>query len=744
MSAPRRAARSLTLLACLALPALAGAQGARWTPDSHTKAQLVGAVSTAKVGEPFWIALHLQMEPRWHTYWRTAGDAGGPTHLEWKLPPGVTADTILWPQPKRLAAAGLVSFAYEDDVTLPVRITPGAVPVGSTIALRAKATWIACDKVCIPGSGDVALDIPVAAASTADGLWGPRIDAARAIIPPGLPNGWTSAAKTVATGYEITLTPPTGTKLDATGVTFYPATPDALFHFTHGAPQTPAIKHGKLVLKLTRQEGEVASGELSGLFVREGGWPGGVRSFTASMPVEGAPVVAAAPAAPPGATTAPTVGAATTLNAASSPAGDITSLGAALALALLGGLLLNVMPCVFPVLAIKIMGFAEMAGEDDRMAQKHGLVFGAGVILSFWSLAAVLLALRAGGAALGWGFQMQSPLFVGAMVVVLFVLSLSLTGAVEIGLGLTRLGELEGKRHDYWGSLFNGVLAVVVATPCTAPLMGAALAYAVLRPAIESFLVFSALGAGLALPYVVLPFVPWLMHKLPRPGAWMQTLKRVMSVPMFATVAWLSWVFWRQTSDIGLLLLIAAGIAGFGVIKLWEQADLAPNAQVRRTRFAMMAAAVVVAVLLVTNASRVTPTLAATPTAPFTDRNGLTWTPWSDRQVTLLRAAGRPVFLDFTADWCLTCKVNERVTFADDAVKRRLSSGQVALVRADWTARDSVIGRAVASFGRSGIPLYVLYPADGTKPGVVLPEVLTPGILLGALGKLPGTSTVMR
>ncbi len=747
MSVRRLLAPSVALVAALALPALATAQGARWTPDSHTKAQLVGAVSTARAGEPFWVALHLRMEPRWHTYWRTAGDAGGPTHLEWKLPPGVTADTILWPEPKRLEAAGLVSFAYQDEVLLPLRITPGAVTAGSTITLRAKATWIACDKVCIPGNADVALDVPVAATSTGDALWGPRIDAARASIPPGLPAGWTSTAKTIATGYAITLTPPMGTKLNATGVRFYPATPDALFHFTHGAPQTPTVKNGRLVLVLARQDGEVASPEVSGLFVREGGWPGGVAAFSSSMPVEGAPVVAAAALAPATATpiaTAPAIGVATTLNAAAAPAGDITTLGAALALALLGGLLLNVMPCVFPVLAIKVMGFAEMAGEDDRMAQKHGLVFGAGVILSFWTLAGVLLALRAGGAALGWGFQMQSPLFVGSMVIVLFVLSLSLTGAVEIGLGLTRLGELEGKRHDYWGSLFNGVLAVVVATPCTAPLMGAALAYAVLRPAFESFLVFTALGAGLALPYVVLPFVPALMHKLPRPGAWMQILKRVMSVPMFATVAWLSWVFWRQTSDIGLLLLIAAGIAGFGVMKLWEQADLAPNASVRRTRVAMAGAGAVLGIVLVSRGSRALPPITAAPTAPFTDRYGLTWTPWSDQQVTQLRAAGRPVFLDFTADWCLTCKVNERVTFADDAVKKRLSDGMVALVRADWTARDSVIGRAVASFGRSGIPLYVLYPADGTKPGVVLPEVLTPGILLGALDKLPAASTAKR
>ncbi len=740
-------------IALAALPLSLSAQNPRWTPDSHTKAALVGAVSVARAGEPFWVALHLQMEPHWHTYWRTAGDAGGPTQLTWTLPPGVRADSILWPEPKRLQSAGLVSFAYENDVLLPLRIDPGTLPAGGVVSLRAKATWISCEKVCIPGSADVALDVALAAAPTADGLWGPRIDAARAATPPGVLAGWSTAARTIATGYEITLTPPAGTKVDAKGVVFYPATPDALFHFTHGAPQKPTVKGGTLVLTLARQDGEVASGELSGLFVREGGWPGGVRAFSASMPVAGAPVVAAAPtvAAPAPLTGTGNAGASgtsatagNTLNAATSPAGDITSLGAALLLALVGGLLLNVMPCVFPVLAIKVMGFAEMAGEDDRMAQKHGLVFGLGVLLSFWTLAGVLLALRAGGAALGWGFQMQSPIFVGAMVVVLFVLSLSLAGVVEIGLGLTRLGELEGQRHDYWGSLFNGVLAVAVATPCTAPLMGAALAYAVLRPAIESFLVFTALGAGLALPYVVLPFVPGLLHKLPRPGAWMLTLKRVMAVPMFATVGWLGWVFWRQTSDIGLLWLVLGGVAALGATKLWEQADLAPNAKARRLRLAMTVVSAAATVFLVARGARVTPALAATPTAPFTDRYGLTWTPWSDVQVAQLRAAGHPVFLDFTADWCLTCKVNERVTFADAAVKARLGSGSVALVRADWTARDSTIGKAVASFGRSGIPLYVLYPADPTKLGVVLPEVLTPSILLGALDKLPAAATAAR
>ena len=744
MHRTRLLALGSAVTALLALPAGAQATGSRWTPDSHTKAELVGALSVARSGEPFWIALHLRMEPRWHTYWRTAGDAGGPTQLAWTLPAGVHADSIHWPIPKRLEAAGLVSFAYEDEVLLPVRIDPGALPIGATLPLRAKATWIACDKVCIPGAADVALDVRLGTASTADGLWGPRIDAARAAIPRGLPDGWRASARILDAGYELTLTPPTGVKADARGVVFYPATPDALFHFTHGAPQKPVVRRNAIVLTLARQDGEIASSEVSGLFVREGGWPGGGRAFSAAMGVEGAPVAAAPTVvtSPPMPAGAPALSATPSAGLIAMP-GDITSLGAALALALVGGLLLNIMPCVFPVLAIKIMGFAEMAGEDDGRAQRHGLVFGAGVVVTFWVLAGVLLALRAGGAALGWGFQMQSPAFVGAMVVVLFVLALSLTGAVEIGLGLTRLGALEGRRNDYWGSLVNGVLAVVVATPCTAPLMGAALAYAVLRPAAESFLVFTALGVGLASPYVVLPFVPALLHRLPRPGAWMQTLKRVMAVPLFATVLWLGWVFWRQTSTAGLAWLVVAGVSAFVAVKAWEQADLALNARARRTRFAILAVSAATTVLLLSRGARALPAPSTTAAQPYTDRNGLTWTPWSDQQVASLRAAGHPVFLDFTADWCLTCKVNERVTFANDVVRKRLGDGRVALVRADWTTRDSTIGRAVAGFGRSGIPLYVLFPA-GTGAPVILPEVLTPSILLAALDRLPKGAAVAR
>jgi thiol:disulfide interchange protein DsbD len=731
----RARAAILALLLAIA-PAVAPAQGARWTPNSHTRAELVGAVTAAKAGESFWVALHLVMEPGWHTYWRTAGDAGGPTSLAWTLPPGVTVDSILWPEPKRLASAGLVSFAYEDEVVLPVRVHAPGIPAGGRIPLSAKATWIACDKVCIPGGASVALELPVAAAASDDPTWGPRITRTVAAIPPGLPAGWTASARPTATGYELTLRAPAGTRLDAKGVLFYPATPDALFHFTHGAAQAPRVRGNALTLTLARQDGEAAEAEVSGLFVRAGGWPGGGTSFSARMPVEG--IVAKAPPPAPPATTGGSVTAAPAATAAAP--GDVTSLGAALLLALVGGLLLNVMPCVFPVLAIKVMGFAELAGEDDRVAQRHGLAFGLGVLLSFWALAGTLLALRAGGAALGWGFQMQSPGFVGAMVVVLTVLTLSLAGAVEIGVAMTRLGALEGQRADYRGSLLNGVLAVVVATPCTAPLMGAALAYAVLRPAAESFLVFTALGAGLALPYVVLPFVPALLHRLPRPGAWMATMKRLMAVPMALTVAWLSWVFWRQTSTAGLAWLVGGTVAAFAAAKMWEQADLALTADARRLRFALMGVFALACVTIVGQGARALPSVAAAPAGPFTDRNGLTWQPWSEAQVAELRAAGKPVFLDFTADWCLTCKVNERVTFGDATVRARLGAGAVALVRADWTARDSTIGRAVAGFGRSGIPLYVLYPASLAAAPVVLPEVLTPSILLGALDRLPAAT----
>ena len=732
----RRAAWAV-LAACALATWLAStpARAQRAFANSHTTATLVSAAGAIAAGQPFWVAIRLQMEPGWHTYWRAAGDAGGPTTVVWTLPAGFTADTIVWPLPERLETAGLISFAYQHEVLLPVRITPAAVIGGADVVLRGKVSWISCEKVCIPGNADVQLALTAAAAPRDDANWAAQIAAARASAPGPLPAGWTATARTDGDRYRLTLAAPQ--PIDATGVLFYPATPDELFHFKHGAPQQAKAAGTRLTLSLTRSKGEVAAPSVSGLFVKRGGWPGGAAAYVATMTVEGAPVVAAAPA--PGTTTGgatPASGATTAQASAAVAAGAAAplSLGFAIILALAGGLLLNIMPCVFPVLALKVMGFAQMGGEHPAEVRKHGLAFAGGVIASFWCLAGLLLLLRAGGSQLGWGFQLQSPWFVGTVAVLLFVLSLSLLGVVEIGMGLTRMGAHERSSGGLAGSALNGVLATVVATPCTAPMMGAALAYAVLRPALESALVFTALGVGMSAPYVVLTWFPALLRKLPKPGRWMLTMKRILSIPMFATVAWLVWVFGKQTGASGIVPIVVA-MALFGVVAwMLERASVAPSARVRTVSLAAGAMAAVLGTAgLSYAATRVRPPVVAGMT--YTDRYGLTWDAWTDEVVAKHRAAGRIVFLDFTADWCLSCKVNERVAFANAEVQAAFRSGRVALVRADWTSRDDRIANAVASFGRSGIPLYVVYPADGARPYAVLPEVLTPGIVLAALGK---------
>ena len=739
--APLFASALASLLALTPWPG-AGAQGAssRAFINSHTTASLVSEVGTIAAGRPFWIALRLVMEPGWHTYWRSAGDAGGPTAIAWTLPAGFTADTIVWPLPERLQVAGLISFAYTREVLLAVRVTPAATIGSRDVVLRGKVSWIACERVCIPGKADVQLALGVAAAPVPDAAWASRIAEARVASPGPLPDGWRAGAATSGDRYRVTLTAPVA--LDAAGVLFYPATPDELFHFKHGAPQGVKAKGKTLALSLTRSRNEVAAPRLSGLFVKKGGWPGGAAAYVASMAVEGAPVAKAGALAAPGtipvaagasgaaagAATGAAAGAAPSATEAAAP----LSLGFALLLALAGGLLLNVMPCVFPVIALKVMGFAQMGGEDPAMVRRHGLAFAAGVIVSFWALAALLLALRAGGSQLGWGFQLQSPWFVGTVAVLLFVLSLSLLGVVEIGVSFTRLGAHEGSREGLSGSVLNGVLATVVATPCTAPMMGAALAYAVLRPALESALVFTALAVGMASPYVVLTWFPALLRRLPRPGPWMVTTKRLLSIPMFATVAWLAWVFSKQTGGSGIAPLVAGMLLFSAVAWLLARASVAPSARARTLSLGGAMLAAVLGVASVSYAStRTRPPVVAGAT--YTDSYGLVWEAWTAELVAERRSAGKVVFLDFTADWCLSCKVNERIAFASRDVQEAFRSGRVALVRADWTARDDRIAAAVASFGRSGIPLYVVYPADASKPYALLPEVLTPGIVLAAL-----------
>ena len=417
------------------------------------------------------------------------------------------------------------------------------------------------------------------------------------------------------------------------------------------------------------------------------------------------------------------------------PTADM-SLIAAILFAFLGGLILNLMPCVFPVLSVKVLALLEHGGAaNPARGRKHGLAFGAGVLLSFWMLAGVLIALRSGGESLGWGFQLQSPAVVATLALLMFALGLNLSGVFEIGLSLTRLGAA-GSGGSYRDSMLTGGLAVLVAAPCTAPFMGAALGYALVQPAFIGLLVFTALAIGLALPFVILASMPQLLRFLPRPGPWLETLKQLFAFPLYATVVWLLWVFGQQVGVNALaILLLAMIVLALGA---WTWAR-GVRFDKRGTRF-VAAVLMVCAVGVAVAGSRTLAVGDAGASVRYTAAGIGSWEPYSAQRVTELRAEGRPIFIDFTAAWCLSCQVNERVALRTNAVKDAFARGNVALLRADWTSRDDAITQVLASFGRSGVPLYVLYPAGKNSAGTILPAVLTPGIVVDAVTKATSTA----
>jgi thiol:disulfide interchange protein len=403
------------------------------------------------------------------------------------------------------------------------------------------------------------------------------------------------------------------------------------------------------------------------------------------------------------------------------------SLPVLLAFAILGGLILNLMPCVFPVLSIKAIGLVQQAKEHPAAVRGKGLVFAAGVISSMLCLAAALLILRAGGEEIGWGFQLQSPLFVTLLIYLLLAVGLNLSGVFEVGGGLAGVGDGLTQGDSYRASFFTGVLTTLVATPCTAPYMAFAVGAALTQPPVFALGIFAALGFGLALPYLLLSFAPWMRRALPKPGAWMDTLKQVFAFPIYASAAWLLWVLAGQTSSFGL----GAALAGAILIAFAAWAYQKSKSSSTGGRVAALATATLAALLAIILPVRFADVAAAAAGASAASAHTADeWQPYDAAQVAKLNAAGRPLLVNFTASWCLTCLVNERNAFTDSAVQEVFRSKGVTLMKGDWTKRDPAITQALASFGRAGVPLYVVY---NSKPGstepVILPQLLTPSVV---------------
>jgi thiol:disulfide interchange protein DsbD len=677
----------------------------------HVKAELLLEKPSVAPGESFDVALRMRMKEGWHTYWKHPGDSGEPTDITWKLPPGFTAGAIQWPYPQKISLDPLTTYGYEGEVMLlvPFKTTSDAKP-GTTARITAAAYWMVCEKVCIPEEVTLALDVPIAERPVPPTEPAASAFAATRAKLPIATNDWNIRASEDGAQIVLRIEPPQGVTLDRS-VQFFAASGPII---EYSAPQPTSVEGRIVTMRLVRSPHLTGTPKrLNGiLLAANGARGGGPAAFEFDVPFS--PSTAAAPAT----------------TAASATTSVPPTLLFALALAFAGGVILNLMPCVFPVVSLKILSFVQSAGDDPRRVRAHGLTFAAGVLVAFWALAALLLALRAAGEEIGWGFQLQSPGFVAAMAFLLFGLGLSLVGVVEIGTSLTRIGGAHS--GGYRSSFMNGALATVVATPCTAPFMGAALGFAMTQSAATSMLIFTALGAGMAAPYVALSAWPALLRFLPRPGVWMVRFRHVTAFPLFATVAWLAWVFGHQTGIDGVLrLLLGLTLLALG---LWIWGQWVTLSAAERTKWVARtaSAAVIVGGLLLAATSA--PTAIATPAS--TPAEGIAWEVYSEQKVAEHRAAGRPVFIDFTAAWCLTCKVNERVAFSSNEVHQLVKARNIAMLKADWTSKDPAITRALAGFGRSGVPLYVLYEADPAAQPRLLPEILSRGILLDAFSEV--------
>ena len=701
----RRTALAVALLA----PGFAVAAETAAVSTPRVAATLLSSRDAVAPGERFQVALVQKIAPGWHTYWANPGDSGEPTRIAWTLSSGATAGAIQWPAPKAIPVEPLVNFGYEGTLLLPVEITvPADAKPGERLTLQAAATWLVCEKICIPEEGAFTLDLPVAAAAIVDEGAQARIDATRAALPtPAAFKG-----RLAPDGEGLALTLP-GFSAAPADLRFFPLS-DTLID--HAAQQGATSSSDGTLLRLTRSSAfKVVDGETAGVVTfTEGGAP---RALTLTAAVDPALVAAAATAALP----PPVVRIPLPVEGA-----DLT-LWAALLFAFAGGLILNMMPCVLPVLFIKALGFAQLAQASRAQVREQGLLFLAGVVVTFMALAGMVIVMGALGASVGWGFQLQSPPLVIALAVVMTLIGLNLLGAFEVGTSAVGVGHGLATRGGRLGAFMTGALAVVVATPCTAPFMGAAIGYAVTQPPALGLSVFLSLALGFALPVVALSFAPGLLRLLPKPGRWMLILKQAFAFPMFATAIWLIWVASVQAGPGGVLAALVAVLAAGFVVWLVGVTRGTGRGRIVSSAFA---------VLIVFTAGWFV-LQSAVPQVTTQARAGdiQAWTP---ERVAALQAEGRPVFVNFTAAWCITCLANERVALSRQEVKDAFSELKVVYLKADWTNRDSQIAFALAEHGRAGVPLYLFYPGQKGAQAEVLPQLLTPDMIVTAAQRAAG------
>lgn len=690
----------LTLTLVLGVTAFAFSSARAQDAAGLVKAGLLAEPASIAPGEPFTVGIKLSMKEHWHTYWRNPGDSGEPTQVTWKLPRGFVAGELEWPTPSLIRVGPVASFGYEGDTILLARITPPRnVRSGTTVNLAADIAYLVCEKICIPGEVSVSLVLLVSersASSPANAIF----DAARSKLPQ--PSPWRATFSTDTEAITLFLRAQ-GVQGDAIrAVRFFPYDNTLIENAAQQVLRTDGQE-----TRISIERSQIAKSipqRIDGVLVLDEDVGGTTASH--AFVIEATPSAGLAVAD-----------------------GGMNLLYAVIS-ALIAGVILNLMPCVFPVLSIKILHLTEHRSETPRRVRLHGIAYALGVLACFTILAGVLHGLRAAGAEIGWGFQLQSPLMVASLAFILFALGLSLSGILTIGTSLTRVGGNSLlQQGGLSGSFFAGVLATVVATPCTAPFMGASIGFALTQPFVVGLAVFLALGLGLALPFLVLAFVPGLQRLLPRPGRWMETLKQLLAFPLYATVAWLIWVLSFQVGATGLLAALAALVLiAFGA---WAYNSSQALSDVgARALQGVAAVSVIGAIVLAIVIGQSRPTLTNAEIASSAGSEAFT-----DQKLNALLASGEPVFVNMTAAWCITCLVNERTTLSTGAVREAFAGKRITYLKGDWTNRNPEITRLLAKFGRSGVPLYVLYRGGNNEP-VLLPQILTQSLVLEAVGKI--------
>lgn len=696
-------------------------------PELKTRARLVADVESAGPGTTFTAGIVLTMAPGWHTYWKNPGESGLATSIAWTAPEGILTGEISWPLPEKTVESGdVLTYGYSNETMLmvPITVSRDADP-GSMLHLKARVEWLECEKTCVPGAATVELTLPVSGRS-------PRpsnqklFSSYRQRVPQpwtkesGIPFGVERSGDTV----RITLTSETPLR---------DVYPEPLEGYIVGRPGVAQTGRSYVVtIPLTISDSSRVAARLRGVLVFDDPQKG---RHGVSVEV---PIVRSSGRAEGG-----------SLLDRKFETGQIEgprpSLFLYLFFAVVGGLILNIMPCVLPVIALKVFGLVKMAGDHPAQVKKLGWFFSLGILASFLLLAFIVILLQIAGQQVGWGFQFQEPLFVIAMSAIVFAFGLSLFGVYEIrvpGAAISGVGAVvskqSGEGKGYAASFWEGVFATILATPCTAPFLGSALGFAFSQSWWTILLIFTAVAFGMALPYLILTTRPGWMKYLPKPGAWMETAKQFMGFLMMATLLWLLYVLGKQLGIEG-VIWTSAFLLCLGV-SCWLVGRFATLTATRTRSVITWGAAILIAAggywFFLENVLDVRHALAGPPsTAGTTGGEGIRWEPFSLSTLEAKLQERNPVFLDFTAEWCLTCKVNERTVLADREVVRKLRTEGLVTMKADWTNRNPDITRLLQKFGRSGVPLYVLFPAGRPTQPIVLPEVITPGIVIEAIDK---------